>query len=567
MTDFTVRLDQHFEMSMRPFTFSRSTARVSRCSFAGVSLVALTLYALSSPAQTAAERDPIATFVNPIAEGADPWVVRHGDAYYWCQTHGNRGVAVWKSDGLTDLGEKHVVWNAPDSGPHSAEIWAPELHFLDGRWYVYVAASNGENENHRTIVLESAADDPLGEYTLKAELYTGDEIETGANNRWAIDATVLEHEGRRYFVWSGWEEDRDEQWLYIAPMKNPWTAGGNRVRICDNDDHLWERVDESTEGRGLHEAPQVLRRDGRTFVVYSCSGSWQPSYKLGLLELRPGGDPLDPAAWSKRPEPVFRSTAETFGVGHCCFTKSPDGEEDWLVYHAKVDRRPGWRRAIHAQPFGWSPDGEPRFGDPVPPGEPIPVPSGEAAEPVTGLFREDFESGLDGWAYFGHQQYFGLSDGALHLGLPPAVPINEYRSGEKAVLRDGAWRDFTARVAVTVLEDGRDAGLLFRVARPSVGYDAQRGYFFGVLPGDDRAVLGYTDGGRWNELARADVSVDAGRTYELSVTARGDEITASIDGKALIRATDDRGPSGTVGLRVVDAHAAFDDLRVEPLKN
>lgn len=520
---------------------------------------------VASPATASQERRRSGDFVNPIAEGADPWVIRHGDAYYWCQSEGNRGVAVWKADRLTDLGEKHVVWRAPDSGPHSAEIWAPELHFLDGRWYVYVAASNGRNENHRTIVLESASDDPLGEYTLKAELYTGDSIESGEDNRWAIDATVLEVDGKRYFVWSGWEDTRDEQWLYIAPMKNPWTAGGNRVRICDNDDHLWERVGESAEERGLHEAPQVLQRDGRSFVVYSCSGSWEPSYKLGLLELRAGGDPLNPADWSKRPEPVFRATEKTYGVGHCSFTKSPDGREDWMAFHAKVDRRPGWRRAIHVQPFGWSADGEPRFGEPVAAGIPIPVPSGQVCEPITGAFADDFETGLDGWAYYGHQQYFGLAEGGVHLGRQPEVPINQYRCGEKLLVRDGDWDDFTATAKVTVVEGGRDAGLLFRVTGPSIGYDAQRGYFFGLMPGEDRAVLGYTDGGKWQELGRADLPIDPGRDYELSVTAKGADLAASIDGRVVLNARDDRGPSGTVGLRVVDVHARFDDFRVEPL--
>jgi GH43 family beta-xylosidase len=67
--------------------------------------------------------------------------------------------------------------------------------------------------------------------------------------------------------------------------------------MCANDDYIWERVGEKPENRGLHEAPQVLQRGGRTFVVYSCSSSWQITYKLALLELRPGGDPLNPANW------------------------------------------------------------------------------------------------------------------------------------------------------------------------------------------------------------------------------------------------------------------------------
>ena len=261
----------------------------------------------------------------------------------------------------------------PSSGPCSREVWAPELHFLDGRWYVYVAASDGQNRNHRMWALQSEGSDPLGKYSVHGPLYTGDHPETGADNRWAIDGTILEQEGKRYFLWSGWEDTRDRQWLYIAPMKDPLTIAGKRVRLCANDDYLWERVGETAAGRGLHEAPQVLQRNGRTFVVYSCSASWQPTYKLGLLALRPGGDPLNPSDWTKHPQPVFQPNHTTYGVGHGCFVKSPDGTEDWILYHAKMDRQDGWRRAIHAQPFRWTQEGLPDFGSPLPVIQPAPA--------------------------------------------------------------------------------------------------------------------------------------------------------------------------------------------------
>ena len=73
-------------------------------------------------------------FVNPIGEGADPWVIRdpNNDRYLWCFSDGNRGIAIHASRNLTSIGEKHVVWRAPESGPFSREVWAPELHFLKG---------------------------------------------------------------------------------------------------------------------------------------------------------------------------------------------------------------------------------------------------------------------------------------------------------------------------------------------------------------------------------------------------------------------------------------------------
>jgi GH43 family beta-xylosidase len=322
------------------------------------------------------------SFANPIAPGADPWVVQHEGYYYWCASEKDLGVAVYRSSTLTSQGEKFMVWRAAERGPYSAQVWAPELHRLDGRWYIYVAASDGRNEMHRMIVLESSGADPTDPFHFKAELYTGDDFARHRNNRWAIDGTVLEHQGSRYLLWSGWHDGRDEQWLYIAPMANPWTLSGPRVRLCENDDFGWERVGESRRERGLNEGPQVLQRNGRTFVVYSCSGSWEPSYKLGMLELAPHGDPLDPYAWRKQAAPVLESSKATCGVGHCSFTQSPDGTEDWIVFHAKVSRAHGWTRVIHAQRFTWDDDGRPVFGPVIDANVLMPRPSGELPETV-----------------------------------------------------------------------------------------------------------------------------------------------------------------------------------------
>lgn len=333
--------------------------------------------------------DAVATFTNPIAPGADPWVIFHGGFYYWCASERDEGVAVFRSEQLTEQGEKVVVWRAPATGPYSRQVWAPELHRLDGRWYIYVAASNGRNESHRMFVLESVGEDPTSEFRLKSELYTGDHLESGARNRWAIDGTILEYRGQRHLLWSGWEDERDEQWLYIATMSNPWTVSSNRVRICANDDFCWERIDETMATRGLNEAPQVLTRGERVFVVYSASASWETTYKLGMLALTPGADPMSPGAWSKFHEPVFEATESTWGVGHCGFTQSPDGLEDWIVFHAKLERRPNWKRAVHAQRFTWNARGEPVFGSPVAAGIGLGVPSGQGrtAESTAALGR------------------------------------------------------------------------------------------------------------------------------------------------------------------------------------
>lgn len=316
------------------------------------------------------------TFTNPVAYGQDPWVTRNDSSYYYIESR-DGGLYISKSEVLTDLKDQQQrVWSTPEEGWNRSSLWAPELHFIDGKWYIYYAAGRSGPPfiHQRSGVLQSVTDDPMGPYVEYGPLYTGDEISTRTNNLWSIDLTVLTHEGQRYAIWSGWKENRDTdhtpQHLYIARMENPWTIGSNRVKISSPTEP-WERGSELA----INEGPQVLKHNGITFVVYSASESWLPAYKLGMLRLT-GDDPMNPESWTKQ-GPVFQGTDEVHGTGHASFTISPDGSENWIIYHTKVNPEPGWNRVVHMQPFSWKANGAPDFGAPVPAGTEIPKPSGQ----------------------------------------------------------------------------------------------------------------------------------------------------------------------------------------------
>lgn len=507
-------------------------------------------------------------FVNPIAEGADPYVVRDGDHYLWCQTDGDVGVAIWRSDRLTSLGEKHLVWRAPRTGPVSRQVWAPELIRLDGRWHIYFAASDGHNENHLAYVLVADSDDPLGSYSLHGPFNTGDGEGGTADNAWAIDMSVLEHDGRRYAVWSGWPDAATRlQHLYIAEMESPTSLRTRRVQLASPFDYPWERIRDD-EPEAINEAPQPLVHEGRTFLVYSCGSALLPSYKLGLLELV-GSDPLDPAAWYKKPEPIFTSTETTFGVGHSSFVRSPDGTEWWHAYHAKIVRDRNFKRVLHVQPMEWSADGEPVLGSPVAAGTPLPEPSGTVRIPRHEPARWDFAAGTDGLAdfdYYGHKQYVGLQSDGLHLGPVPAAPVNAFRSGEKVLVRDGDYTDVRVTTRFTVARGSRALGILVRVTGPAVGFDAQRGYFAGWVPKTGRLVLRRTDGRSSTELGSIAVTAPPSDCV-LVVEAVGTGLTVHLGHapQTRLEVRDDRYPRGSVGLRVVGTHAVFDSFSVEPI--
>jgi len=317
----------------------------------------------------ASEASTNAYFSNPVVNrGADPWVILHDGTYFFCQKRFS-GIQVNRCRRLQDLGKDNwkLVW-APESGQsYSKELWAPELHFIRGQWWIYVAADDGDNFHHRMYVLEGSTNDPQTPFKLKGKI-------AAPTDRWAIDGTVLQMPGDKlYFIWSGWNGTNNvAQNLYIAPMSNPWTISGERVLIS-KPELEWE-----LHGTPLiNEGPEVLWNGNKLFLIYSASGSWGDDYCLGQLTWA-GGDPLNANSWIKKQTAVFSRTQDVFGPGHCSFVKSQDGKEDWIVYHSARKSGSGWERRVNIQRFDWNADGSPNFGTPISAGIPQKVPSGSS---------------------------------------------------------------------------------------------------------------------------------------------------------------------------------------------
>jgi GH43 family beta-xylosidase len=292
-----------------------------------------------------------------LPSGPDPWIVREGADYYYLNTLGNR-IAIRKTRDLGKLAEaeEKVVWTAPATGPNAQAIWAPELHRIDGKWYLYyTAAAAGHNDDaHRGIfVLENAARDPqTGSWVDRGQLktrYTG------------IDGTTFAYRGKRYFVYSPYVGPDSN--LAIVEMANPWTLKGPETLIAQPD-QAWERQG----GRQILEGPEFLPGPkGQLFLSYSGSACWSDDYAIGLLSAPAGADPLDARVWTKAPKPVIaKSPADgVYAPGHNGFFTTPRGEH-WIVYHANPgpDMKCTPKRAPRIRRVTFAADGRPVFGAP-----------------------------------------------------------------------------------------------------------------------------------------------------------------------------------------------------------
>ncbi len=325
---------------------------------------------------SAAAQSGAGTVSNPLNHsGADPWLTYYDGNYYLTATTWGAQWTMRVAPTLAGLktAEPQVIYEESEPS-RGNNFWAPEFHLLDGphglRWYFYYTAGTplGNYDRQRTHVLESAGTDPLGPYT-----YIGQLVEP-RGDRWIIDGSILQLDGKLYFLFSAFEP---RQSVFIAPLSNPWTLSGDGVLITEPE-FRWE-----TSGGTVNEGPVALQHDGQTFIIFSASSCATGDYRLGMLTYA-GGDPLDPASWIKNPEPVFqRSDANgVYGPGHNGFFKSPDGTEDWIVYHA-VDFPAGacnGLRTTRVQRVNWNADGTPDFGVPVPAGEVIAAPSGDTGQ-------------------------------------------------------------------------------------------------------------------------------------------------------------------------------------------
>ena len=396
---------------------------ISRRSFAaGAALMPIASvsrgYARGMPAS---ERFPQAPDItNPVVKNrADAQVFRHTDGWYYMtgSVPEYDRLVLRRARTLEELhdAEERVLWRHEASGPMSGFIWAPELHQVGGRWYMYFAAGpSGGGEDVfriRTYAVVCDGADPMADNWHVAGQFQA------PWDSFNLDSTMFVHRGVRYFCWAQREPGIDTNSnLYLAPMASPLTLAAKPVRLSVPT-LPWE-----IRGFKVNEAPAFLEHEGRVFVSYSASAT-DARYCLGLLWADANSDLMVAKSWTKSPKPVFASSPETgvYGPGHNSFTADQQGRP-MLVYHgrdyAKITGDPLFdpNRHTRVQRLYFKPDGMPDFGVPVGNG-PMPERFAPTARRGAWLAHEGTRLVVTGNAPLPNTQFRSVDagGGAVHL--------------------------------------------------------------------------------------------------------------------------------------------------------
>lgn len=271
-----------------------------------------------------------------IEQRADPYVVRHtdGNYYFTASVPAYDKIVLRKSEtllGLKDAEEK-TIWTKHAEGEMSRHIWAPEMHYLQGKWYIYFAA--GEQDNMwkiRPFVLECQGPDPMNDEWIELGKIQRSDDDIYSFDAFSLDSTIFENKGKLYYVWAekvsvGIQISN----LYIAEMESPIKMKTAQV-LLTTPDYDWERVD-----IWVNEGPAVLKHNGKIYLSYSASATGE-CYCMGMLSIDEDKDVLDPREWKKEKKPIVKSDREKgfYGPGHNSFTKLPDGR-DICVFHSRT---------------------------------------------------------------------------------------------------------------------------------------------------------------------------------------------------------------------------------------
>lgn len=280
-------------------------------------------------------------YPNPfIIERADPYVVKGPDGFYYFTAsypayksvdNGYDRIVLRRSEsvlGLKDAEEK-TIWLAHKEGNMAKHIWAPELHFINGCWYVMFAAGDSDNVwNIRPYFLKCTGTDPIRDSFIELGKAQGSDGDEESFSDFSLDMTYFENNGEHYLIWA----QKTHLSVLMMAKINPDEPNKliSKPIILTQPEYPWELVVEK-----VNEGASVLKTDDKIIVFFSASGTGA-EYCMGMLWADKNSDLMDISSWHKIDTPIL-STEDLIGEvgpGHNSFVTDENGEL-LIVYHAR----------------------------------------------------------------------------------------------------------------------------------------------------------------------------------------------------------------------------------------
>lgn len=243
---------------------------------------------------------------------ADPFILLYDGVYYAYGTGSPDGIEVMTSDDLktwrrnTDPRERLALHKDDSYG--EKWFWAPEVYYVNGRFYMYYSA-----EEHICV---ATSDSPLGPFVQK-------EKKPMLEGEKAIDNTLfIDDDGTPYLFFDRFNDGLN---IWVAELeKDLMTLKRETLHPCIHVSQEWEQV-----WPRVNEGAFVIKHNGVYYLTYSGNSFESPFYGIGCATAT---DIM--GEWTKYPNnPLLQKPGDLVGVGHSSMLKDKKG--DWrIVFHA-----------------------------------------------------------------------------------------------------------------------------------------------------------------------------------------------------------------------------------------
>ncbi|MEU9058678.1 family 43 glycosylhydrolase [Streptomyces sp. NPDC048430] len=454
--------------------------------------------ATAPPAQSTAEAG------NPIVEGwyADPDVAVYGDRF-WIYPTTSRGYGeqtfmdAFSSTDMVHWTKHPKVLDIADVPWAKYALWAPAPVFRDGKYYLYFAANDIQDDSELGGIGVAVSDRPEGPYK---DAIGGPLIDAFHNGAQPIDQDVfIDDDGQAYMYYGGWGHAN------VVKLNPDMTSLGT---FPDGSTYKEITPENYTEGSFM------FKRGGTYYMMWSEGGWTGPDYSVSYAM---SDSPTGP--FKKIDRVLSQDPAVARGSGHNSVLNVPGTDIWYIVYHRRpLSETDGNHRALAYDRIHFNEDGTIR--------------------PVTMKVKDNFDDGnAVGW------RTYGDADWAAEHG---AYSVTSSSGG--VALQDTDFSDLIYEADVTLRHGRSESGLAFRATPPEAGTEGFHGYYADLTA--KGLVLGRATGDERTPLATARLAGAVGGTHRVKIEAIGSSIKVYVDDMAepRISTTDSTFASGSNGV-------------------